>query len=396
MKEKSKATAFGGGTNKRWFEIERTSPTDELILCYYKGPPSNERRDKRGWIFINDIASVDQDAVCRWITIQHPTRTFRLQALDRANHHQWFQELSNLCSNGNSSSISNSSSSSEDTQDDGHTGTLKRKDEDEESKASSSPEHESTAHLDMSKAETEIDFLRQINGVHSPREVTNMDGSPRGKVSNVRHPEKGKTKQRMTPRVERKCITLQGKDRTKGSPFAVNGEPVNKRIGRAIERSKIIKESSVDDLNTKREKDDNNNDSILSHHKNRMILDNLSSSSSSDDSDVKETSLLTNKSFADLEQLTSPGGLDKFLVETHRASLLPDDADSPPQQKIAYAHSSPKNTSLNKMSPNEKTPKKTKTKYNGYIHPGLTPDKNFATEEWDDSSSSEDSFGGVY
>ena len=301
MKEKSKATAFGGDTNKRWFEIERSSSTDELILCYYKSPPYSEaaRRDnRRGWIFISEISGVEQDAVCQWITISHPTRTFRLRAMDRPDHNKWFQELSDLCS------ISTSTYSSE-TKEGGDVVSVNcnnfndgddDSDEDDkkflESTPSSIQEHNSSTHSvgetevsqaetdrEISQVQTEMDFLRQINGL-SPKpveETTKHNGQSEPAAASAaattrtliptttedastcsaisirsgngpsvgsavkRNPteQEWKADQWMTPRIDRagnnNARILTSKVLTNESPFVINGEPVNKRIGRAIE-----------------------------------------------------------------------------------------------------------------------------------------------------------------
>ena len=108
----------------------------------------------------------------------------------------------------------------------------------------------------------------------------------------------------------------------------------------------------VKDVSEDQKNDNSTDNGMWRRHERRILYDDSSSSSSSSSlssSSVKDKSLLTNKSFADLEQLTSPDGLEKFLVETHRASLLPT-AESPPQKKIIHVHSPPKKARPEKVS----------------------------------------------
>mmetsp|Transcript_20975 Transcript_20975/g.43876 ORF Transcript_20975/g.43876 Transcript_20975/m.43876 type:complete len:559 (+) Transcript_20975:79-1755(+) len=99
-------------SNRRWFAIERipingvnaeskstgNATTHELALCYYRksSVPNNERS---GWIFLSDVISISQDVADRWITIEHPTRTLRIQSPAAAQHRVWFSTLSKCCRN---------------------------------------------------------------------------------------------------------------------------------------------------------------------------------------------------------------------------------------------------------------------------------------------------------
>lgn len=109
MQEKSaKKTgkSFGGWgtTNSRWFTVEKAAciaggsskgSDGELAMCYYKSQTSSE---PCGWIFLSDIEAVKQDPISCWLTICHPSRTYRIQAPERHQHQRWFSALSILCS----------------------------------------------------------------------------------------------------------------------------------------------------------------------------------------------------------------------------------------------------------------------------------------------------------
>jgi len=89
------------GTNRRWFTIENivsssTNKNSELALCYYKRSSDQE---SSGWMFLNDVLSITQDAGTRWITIEHPSRILRIQSPTPAQHRVWFSALSKSCSN---------------------------------------------------------------------------------------------------------------------------------------------------------------------------------------------------------------------------------------------------------------------------------------------------------
>ena len=100
---------MAGLENKRWFEIEEVSQDEpysidadsglneqplEYILSYYNSPKSKE---KSGWIFLSDVTNVTEDAACHYIILAHPSRTFRLRAIDRNEHEKWFDTFCQLC-----------------------------------------------------------------------------------------------------------------------------------------------------------------------------------------------------------------------------------------------------------------------------------------------------------
>eukprot|EP00804_Cyclotella_cryptica_P013894 CCRYP_002428-RD/>CCRYP_002428-RD protein AED:0.18 eAED:0.18 QI:3520/1/1/1/0.33/0.23/13/3923/429 len=101
LKEKrDKFKRRGAGHNRRWFAIEDiANPIDteksELALCYYKR--SSENEDRCGWMFLNDVLSLSQDAASKWITIEHPSRVLRIQSPTPAQHRVWFSTLSKCC-----------------------------------------------------------------------------------------------------------------------------------------------------------------------------------------------------------------------------------------------------------------------------------------------------------
>ena len=65
-----------------------------LALCYYKTPTSHARS---GWFYLSGVQSIEEDTVDRWITIRHPSRTYRLRAPDHAQHNMWYQALTKIC-----------------------------------------------------------------------------------------------------------------------------------------------------------------------------------------------------------------------------------------------------------------------------------------------------------
>ena len=322
LKQKSTASPFGD-TNKRWFEIESSATTKhESILSYYKQPPplqsaaKNARR--RGWIFISDIQKVEEDAVCQWITTSHPRRTFRLQALDRKDHRKWFDELSHLVQEIDQ----NATKAEAATLDDGDLpveqqfdtpGSLRIVDntsESDEGPSSSSasvvsrtihklPNSAGTDDVNQSKASVEIDFLRRISSGES------------------KSPKERQTK--TTPRIDRQN--------------SKRDTPLANRVGRAIKEgggNNIPRASGLSPgagtspakqlhIETKGQEEES---PLWRRHKNRMLLLDESSSDSDCSSPRRNDSLLTNKSFADLEDLVSPTGLDTFISTTNRSSIV--------------------------------------------------------------------------
>lgn len=333
LKQKSTASPFGD-TNKRWFEIESSSTTKhEIILSYYKRPPSlstaAKNASRRGFIFISDIKKVEEDAVCQWITIYHPRRTFRLQALDRKDHRKWFEELSRLVKE-------NGGGQPEQQPDDDVDGSVHTKDTPNSSSGSSTIVSTTIHKLprstgidddaNQSKASIEIDFLRRIN------QSTDDSKSPKKRQSTT------------TPKIDRQ--------------ISKRDKPLANRVGHAIKKgSESTKSNSPGEgdpvahdarptsaisspANVKPDKHDDQGESPLwQRHRNRMLLLDESSSDSdcsSNESPPKNDSLLTNKSFADLEDMVSPTGLDTFISKTNRSSVVgnnvrdaePSDEDS--------------------------------------------------------------------
>lgn len=329
LKQKSTASPFGD-TNKRWFEIESSATTKhESILSYYKQPPplqsaaKNTRR--RGWIFISDIQKVEEDAVCQWITISHPRRTFRLQALDRKDHRNWFDELSHLVQENDQ----NATKAEAATLDDGDLpveqqfdtpGSLRIVDntsESDEAPSSSSasvvsrtihklPNSVGTDDVNQSKASLEIDFLRRMN------QSSGESKSPKERQTKT------------TPRIDRQN--------------SKRDTPLANRVGRAIKEgggNNIPRASGLSPgadnkptstspakqlhIETKGQEEES---PLWRRHKNRMLLLDESSSDSDCSSPRRNDSLLTNKSFADLEDLVSPTGLDTFISTTNRLSIV--------------------------------------------------------------------------
>ena len=94
-------------TNRRWFAIERISSANSnndnnggnLALSYFKKSNANETEQRCGWIFLNDVLSLDQDKAECWIIIEHPTRILRIQSPTPAQHRVWFSTLSKCCKN---------------------------------------------------------------------------------------------------------------------------------------------------------------------------------------------------------------------------------------------------------------------------------------------------------
>jgi len=112
-KEKQKLSIIGGNTNRRYFKIEAiegTSSKDsndnknhgidgkqqrgELALCYYT---STTAKIPSGWLFLADVESIAVDNVGRWITLEHPSRCYRLKAPHHELHSLWYSTLSKLC-----------------------------------------------------------------------------------------------------------------------------------------------------------------------------------------------------------------------------------------------------------------------------------------------------------
>ena len=104
---------MGGDSNLRWFTIEAVhcdksksrsnhhenraidqEEKEELALCYYKTSTS---RDRNGWFFLADVTSLNQDETGKWITIVHPTRTYKLKAPNHKEHLKWFTTLFEYC-----------------------------------------------------------------------------------------------------------------------------------------------------------------------------------------------------------------------------------------------------------------------------------------------------------
>ena len=107
------------GKNRRWFTIEHigggaviasefdchkkgssAKMQDDLALCYYKTPSSTE---KSGWIFLADVKGIaeiiDQhmNNPNVWIHIIHPSRVFKLHAVDAHDHTLWIRTLRHIC-----------------------------------------------------------------------------------------------------------------------------------------------------------------------------------------------------------------------------------------------------------------------------------------------------------
>ena len=317
LKEKSTASPFGD-TNKRWFEIESSSTTkDELILSYYKRPPplpsAAKNASRRGFIFVSDIQKVEEDAVCKWITISHPRRTFRLQALDRKDHRKWFEELSRLVKENDTAAAGVDDDDDDkgeqvEQQFDGVDGSVNA--QGTPTSASSSGSSTGTVvsttihklpHLtgmddaNQSRASIEIDFLRRIN------QSTGDSKSPKKRQSTTTPKMDRQISRRDTPLANRVGHAIEKADHAVTTTSSqANGKPV-KRNGQAAESP------------------------LWQRHKNRMLLLDESSSSSdcsSNESPPRNESLLTNKSFADLEDLISPTGLDTFISKTNRSSVV--------------------------------------------------------------------------
>ena len=63
----------------------------EWALCYYKTDTSKE---KNGWLFLADVKSVYQDKIEQWITVVHPSKTYKLRAPSHVEHKKWFDIIS--------------------------------------------------------------------------------------------------------------------------------------------------------------------------------------------------------------------------------------------------------------------------------------------------------------
>mmetsp|Transcript_21427 Transcript_21427/g.61421 ORF Transcript_21427/g.61421 Transcript_21427/m.61421 type:complete len:350 (-) Transcript_21427:2028-3077(-) len=329
LKQKSTASPFGD-TNKRWFEIESSATTNhDLILSYYKQPPpqssaaKNARR--RGWIFISDVVKVEEDAVCQWITISHPRRTFRLQALDRKDHRKWYEELSRLVQENGEKAAEDDGELEQQLDAPGSTHIVDNTSEPDEAPSRSStsvvsrtihklPDSTGTGDANQSKASIEIDFLRRIN------QSTDDFKSPKKRPTTT------------TPRIDRQN--------------SKRDTPLANRVGRAIKegggnaKSRVSGEcAGADTTSTSPAKleakanDQREESPLWQRHKNRMLLLDESSSDSDCSSSLQsprrnDSLVLTNKSFADLEDLVSPTGLDTFISKTNRSSIGGNDGYS--------------------------------------------------------------------
>ena len=336
LKQKSTASPFGD-TNKRWFEIESSATTKhESILSYYKQPPplqsaaKNARR--RGWIFISDIQKVEEDAVCQWITISHPRRTFRLQALDRKDHRKWFDELSCLVQENDQ----NATKAEAATVDDGDLpveqqqldtpGSLRIDIVDNTSESDEAPSSSSTSVVsrtihklpnnsagtddaNQSKASIEIDFLRHIN------QSSGESKSPKERLTKTTPRIDCQNSKRDTPLANRVGRAIkEGGGNNQPRPTGLSPGASNRPTGTSTSPAKQLH------VETKgQEKEES---PLWQRHKNRMLLLDESSSGSDDSSPRRNDSLLTNKSFADLEDLVSPTGLDTFISKTNRSSIV--------------------------------------------------------------------------
>jgi len=144
-----------GDTNRRWFAIEdlkghgkdEIAKKKELALCYYKNPTSS---DQCGWIFLSDVESVEQNIVQRWITISHPSRTYRLQASDHVQHARWYTVLSKHCGAPSQEHLTNINESS----------PKQPMAENQKSKVKPTKDNRNDKH----QASAELNFLRQLNG----------------------------------------------------------------------------------------------------------------------------------------------------------------------------------------------------------------------------------------
>ena len=316
LKQKSTASPFGD-TNKRWFEIESSSTTKhEIILSYYKKPPplstAAKNASRRGFIFVSDIRKVEEDAVCQWITIYHPRRTFRLQALDRKDHRKWFEELSRLVQENSVAEVDDG---------DGGEGQPEQQSGDMSSSGSSTVVSTTIHKLprsmgidddaNQSKASIEIDFLRRIN------QSADDFKSPRKRQSTATPKMDHQISKRDTPLANRVGHAIK-----KGSESAKSKSPGEGGPVAYDTRSAAISSQA----NGKSDKhDDQGKSPLWQRHKNRMLLLDESSSDSdcsSHESPPRNDSLLTNKSFADLEDLVSPTGLDTFISKTNRSSVV--------------------------------------------------------------------------
>lgn len=306
LKQKSTASPFGD-TNKRWFEIESSATTKhESILSYYKQPPplqsaaKNARR--RGWIFVSDIQKVEEDAVCQWITISHPRRTFRLQALDRKDHRKWFDELSHLVQENDQ----NATKAQAATLDDGDLPVEQQFDT-----PGSLRIVDNTSESDEGPSSSSASVVSRT--IHKLPNSAGTDDVNQSKAS-----------VKTTPRIDRQN--------------SKRDTPLANRVGRAIKEgggNNIPRASGLSPgadnkptspspakqlhMETKGQEEES---PLWRRHKNRMLLLDESSSDSDCSSPRRNDSLLTNKSFADLEDLVSPTGLDTFISTTNRSSIV--------------------------------------------------------------------------
>ena len=375
-KEKSNATPFGGNTNRRWFEIERSSQNDELLLAYYHQPPSPDeegvpRMSKGGWIFLSDVQSVSEDAIGHWIEIRHPTRTFRVKTDSRADHNSWFQALAELCN--------------PDTKELKCLETLKPMWSGASTKsAETAQEGEVTKHgeLDMqeeneSRAQTEINFLRRLQGAPL------LEGCPLAEAE-VDIPA--------APPPSCDCRTDSSSDCATDSPIGgvmPNSSSTTTRIDRSHNRMHRTESPLHHRLGRAIEGNGNPREIQPIHGKQRgkppwhirLVLDDSTSSdevnsgpSSNHTLEYKHNNPLVDT----MAQDDVVGGLERFLIETDRQGLLPVS----PLTATWSVNTSDKKP-LDTPSVISKPKPKTKSKYG----PGVIPDDNFATEAWDDNSS---------
>jgi len=168
----------------------------------------------------------------------------------------------------------------------------------------------------QSKASIEIDFLRRIN------QSADDSKSPRKRQSTATPKMDHQISKRDTPLANRVGHAIK-----KGSEIAKSNSPGEGGPVAHDARSAI---SSPANVNPDKH-DDQGESPLWQRHKNRMLLLDESSSDSdcsSTESPPKNDSLLTNKSFADLEDLVSPTGLDTFISKTNRSSVVGNNARS--------------------------------------------------------------------
>jgi hypothetical protein len=151
-KHKRSSSLLGTNRTKRWFTIESTKDQNqgsstkitsnqhddqEIILSYYKSPRAS-KSDRAGWIFLNDVILLKEykegddvsngdtsstpnarnnrmDGIRKklnrkeeWvICIKHPSRLFRIVAVDRYQHRLWFDTIKKYCGNAKFSGPAN-------------------------------------------------------------------------------------------------------------------------------------------------------------------------------------------------------------------------------------------------------------------------------------------------